>query len=50
MFCRFSTVVGFRGSVDTARDVHGHACRFYTDEGNYGMLCITTHNNNCRTC
>lgn len=42
MFCRFSTVVGFRGSVDTARDVHGHACRFYTDEGNYGMLNMTT--------
>ncbi|OJJ99088.1 hypothetical protein ASPACDRAFT_29928 [Aspergillus aculeatus ATCC 16872] len=38
MFCRFSTVVGFRGSVDTARDVHGHACRFYTDEGNYDIV------------
>ncbi|PYH28429.1 catalase R [Aspergillus neoniger CBS 115656] len=40
MFCRFSTVVGFRGSVDTARDVHGHACRFYTDEGNYDIVGI----------
>ncbi|PYH89540.1 catalase-domain-containing protein [Aspergillus ellipticus CBS 707.79] len=39
-FCRFSTVVGFRGSVDTARDVHGHACRFYTDEGNYDIVGI----------
>lgn len=36
MFVRQSTVVGSRGSVDTARDVHGFAIRFYTDEGNFG--------------
>jgi catalase len=35
-FVRFSTVAGSRGSADTARDVHGFATRFYTDEGNYG--------------
>ncbi|CAG7952874.1 unnamed protein product [Penicillium nalgiovense] len=36
MFTRFSTVAGSRGSADTARDVHGFATRFYTDEGNFG--------------
>jgi catalase len=29
-------VAGSRGSSDTARDVHGFATRFYTDEGNFG--------------
>jgi catalase len=38
MFSRFSTVAGSRGSADTARDVHGFATRFYTDEGNFGRL------------
>lgn len=38
VFVRFSTVAGSRGSSDTARDVHGFATRFYTDEGNFGML------------
>jgi catalase len=37
-FVRFSTVAGSRGSADTARDVHGFATRFYTDEGNYGNI------------
>ena len=36
MFIRFSTVAGSRGSSDLARDVHGFATRFYTDEGNFG--------------
>ncbi|BCR92580.1 uncharacterized protein ACHE_80480A [Aspergillus chevalieri] len=36
MFVRFSTVAGSRGSTDLARDVHGFATRFYTDEGNFG--------------
>lgn len=36
IFIRFSTVAGSRGSADTARDVHGFATRFYTDEGNFG--------------
>ncbi|XXH04636.1 hypothetical protein Hte_011054 [Hypoxylon texense] len=35
VFVRFSTVAGSRGSADTARDVHGFATRFYTDEGNF---------------
>ncbi|KAH8694251.1 mycelial catalase Cat1 [Talaromyces proteolyticus] len=38
MFVRFSTVAGSRGSADTARDVHGFATRFYTDEGNYDIV------------
>ncbi|KAJ5961168.1 uncharacterized protein N7479_008318 [Penicillium vulpinum] len=38
MFTRFSTVAGSRGSVDTGRDVHGFATRFYTDEGNFDIV------------
>lgn len=38
VFVRFSTVAGSRGSADTARDVHGFATRFYTDEGNYDIV------------
>ncbi|KAI5291362.1 hypothetical protein KEM54_005164 [Ascosphaera aggregata] len=37
IFIRFSTVAGSRGSGDTARDVHGFAVRFYTDEGNFAI-------------
>ena len=33
VFVRFSTVVGSRGSMDTARDVRGFATKFYTAEG-----------------
>ena len=35
---RFSTVIGFRGAPDTARDPRGFAVRFYTDEGNYDVV------------
>jgi catalase len=38
MFVRFSTVVGFRGSADTIRDVRGVAMKFYTQEGNYDIV------------
>ncbi|PYH93121.1 catalase-domain-containing protein [Aspergillus ellipticus CBS 707.79] len=38
MFVRFSTVAGSRGSADLARDVHGFATRFYTDEGNFDIV------------
>lgn len=38
VFVRFSTVVGFRGSSDTARDVRGFATRFYTPEGNWDIV------------
>lgn len=38
VFLRFSTVVGSRGSADTARDVRGFATKFYTDEGNYDLV------------
>lgn len=38
LFTRFSTVVGFRGSTDLARDVRGFAVKFYTDEGNYDLV------------
>lgn len=38
VFVRFSTVIGFRGSKDTARDVRGFATKFYTQEGNYDLV------------
>ncbi len=38
VFVRFSTVAGFRGSTDLARDVRGFAVKFYTDEGIYDLV------------
>src|SRR5690606_19043000 len=38
VFVRFSTVVGFKGSADTVRDVRGWATKFYTEEGNYDLV------------
>jgi catalase len=35
---RFSTVAGERGSPDTWRDPRGFAVRFYTSEGNLGIV------------
>ncbi|SHJ50214.1 catalase [Hymenobacter daecheongensis DSM 21074] len=38
IFTRFSTVAGFRGSTDMARDVRGFAVKFYTQEGIYDFV------------
>jgi catalase len=38
LFCRFSTVAGGAGSVDTPRDVRGFAVKFYTVEGNWDIV------------
>lgn len=38
VFVRFSTVAGFRGSTDLARDVRGFAVKFYTSEGNFDLV------------
>ncbi len=38
VFVRFSTVLGERGSSDTARDVRGFATKFYTQEGNWDLV------------
>ena len=38
VFVRFSTVIGSRGSKETARDVRGFATKFYTEEGNYDLV------------
>ncbi len=38
VFCRFSTVAGGSGSVDTPRDVRGFAVKFYTKEGNWDLV------------
>ncbi len=38
VFVRFSTVAGFRGSTDLARDARGFSVKFYTEEGNYDLV------------
>jgi len=38
VFVRFSTVIGFKGSADTVRDVRGFATKFYTEEGNFDLV------------
>ena len=38
IFARISTVAGFRGSTDLARDVRGFAIKFYTHEGVYDLV------------
>src|SRR5664279_6476417 len=38
VFCRFSTVAGGAGSVDTPRDVRGFAVKFYTKQGNLDIV------------
>jgi catalase len=38
VFCRFSTVAGGSGSVDTPRDVRGFAVKMYTSEGNWDIV------------
>ncbi len=38
LFTRISTVAGFRGSSDLARDVRGFAVKFYTQEGVYDLV------------
>jgi catalase len=38
VFCRFSTVAGGAGSVDTPRDVRGFAVKMYTSEGNWDIV------------
>ncbi|MFC7490208.1 MULTISPECIES: catalase [unclassified Knoellia] len=38
VFVRFSTVIGSRGSMDTARDTRGFATKFYTSEGVFDLV------------
>ena len=38
VFARFSTVAGFRGSADTARDIRGFAVKMYTQQGNWDLV------------
>jgi len=42
VFVRFSTVGGEKGSADTERDPRGFAIKFYTDEGNWDLVCNNT--------
>ncbi|KAK5968440.1 Peroxisomal catalase 1 [Trichostrongylus colubriformis] len=41
-FVRFSTVAGESGSADTIRDPRGFAIKFYTEEGNWDLVCNNT--------
>ncbi|MFM0632298.1 catalase, partial [Paraburkholderia xenovorans] len=38
VFVRFSTVMGYRGSPEQARDPRGFAIKFYTGQGNWDMV------------
>src|SRR5260370_28099277 len=40
VFVRFSTVMGYRGSPEQARDPRGFAVKFYTRQGNWDMVGI----------
>src|ERR1700730_11438879 len=40
VFVRFSTVMGYRGSAEAARDPRGFAVKFYTDQGNWDVVGI----------
>src|ERR1700674_4848149 len=40
VFVRFSTVMGFRGSPEAARDPRGFAVKFYTDQANWDLVGI----------
>jgi catalase len=40
VFVRFSTVMGYRGSAEAARDPRGFAVKFYTDQGNWDLVGI----------
>ncbi|MDH6148210.1 MULTISPECIES: catalase [Paraburkholderia] len=40
VFVRFSTVMGYRGSPEQARDPRGFAIKFYTQQGNWDMVGI----------
>ncbi len=39
---RFSTVAGERGAADAERDPRGFAMKFYTEEGNWDLVCNNT--------
>ena len=38
VFVRFSTVIGSKGSADTARDPRGFAVKFYTEDGIFDIV------------
>lgn len=42
VFVRFSGVFTEQGDPDTLRDLRGFAVKFYTDEGNWDVLCVNT--------
>jgi catalase len=42
MVVRFSTVAGERGAADAERDPRGYAMKFYTEEGNWDLVCNNT--------
>ncbi len=42
LFTRFTTVAGERGAADAERDIRGFAVKFYTEEGNWDLVCNNT--------
>jgi catalase len=42
VFVRFSGVFTEQGDPDTIRDLRGFAVKFYTEEGNWDVLCVNT--------
>jgi catalase len=42
MLARFSHVAGERGAADHERDLRGFALKFYTEEGNWDLVCNNT--------
>lgn len=42
MLARFSNVAGDLGSPDTIRDPRGFALKFYTEDGNFDLVCNNT--------
>jgi catalase len=42
LLIRFSTVAGEQGYADTDRDPRGFAMKFYTEEGNFDLVCNNT--------
>jgi catalase len=39
LFSRFSLVIATKGEPEAARDIRGFALKFYTEEGNWDLLC-----------
>jgi len=48
LFARLSGTFTEQGDAETIRDLRGFAMKFYTEDGNWDLLCINTPVFNCR--